>query len=201
MSELKDRVYALVTRVAKAEKVTREALGEFSRSALAYVLETDDIDVVNRMVNVLTPMNRRTAILFFREFLPWEEEKDADGNHVRFGKRSQKNKVVDKKSTAIAEFLADENSTIWTWAKENVSVEKTPDYMGNLERALKTVLAGNEKKGVAPANPIEVIDHIMRQISAEDMGTYLEQQAVVRAEAAQKYLTQPTHQVEQQQAA
>ena len=68
MNNLKAVVYGRLEAIMAAEKITRVELGAMSRELLMYVPDTNDIDIVNRLLGVLTPMNRRTAILFFFKF-------------------------------------------------------------------------------------------------------------------------------------
>ena len=46
---------------------------------------THDIDAVNRLLNVLTPMNKKASIVFFQAFLPfaYKAEDEAFGKMVK----------------------------------------------------------------------------------------------------------------------
>lgn len=158
-NNLKAVVYGRLEEIANAEKITRVQLRELSRELLVYVPDTDDIDIVNRLINVLTPMNAKACVLFFGHFLPWEREKDNDGNHVRFGKRMQGDKKVNKRLELIKEFLADENNNIWTWADSNIEV-KQKDFKAMIARTIKKALEGDEKSDTDPLTPTQVIDAV-----------------------------------------
>ena len=99
-NNLKAVVYGRLEAIMAAEKITRVELGAMSRELLIYVPETHDIDIVNRLINALTPVNRRAAILFFKHFLPWDVENDADGVFAKFGKMHKGEKKVAKKHMA-----------------------------------------------------------------------------------------------------
>ena len=92
ISNLKASILAHITAIAAAEKITRASLGEISRELIMYVPDTKDIDLVNRLLGVLTPMNRATAVLYFKHFLPWDWEKDAN----KFGSMMQGDKKLAK---------------------------------------------------------------------------------------------------------
>lgn len=101
-----------ITKIRNAEKVTKAVLGELSRELLEYVKETGDVQPVNKLISVLTPMNKRTAMLFFSHFLPFNQE---DGTFTK-KKRNGTFALTD-------EFLATDD-TIWDWAADNIKVEK-----------------------------------------------------------------------------
>lgn len=156
-------VYATFAEVAAAEKVTRAGLRTLSRDLLEYVPETDDIAIVNRLLGVLTPMNRATAILYFAHFLPWEQEKDVDGNFLRFGKRMKGEKKLKRKADDIAAWLAEEGNDIWSWAEVNVEV-KQKDFKATVARAIESALKGQKAKGAT-----EDDDYITPPLTQEEL--------------------------------
>lgn len=111
-----------IDKLAKAERVTKAVLATLSRDLLTYIYvdKTEDISPVNRLLTVLTPMNKATAILFFKNFLAWRFDDEA----VVFTKK--KKKQFQDKEMAANLFLANEDSDIWTWAAEHVKVEAKP---------------------------------------------------------------------------
>jgi hypothetical protein len=123
-----------VKALAKAEKLTRETLRDMSRDLLSMVQATEDITYVNRVVAVLTPMNQKTAVLFFREYSGFkynEEEKV-------FGKKEKKHEEITAKALAA---LDDPHFNMWTWAEKNLDVAKKPFKLEDItkfaERAVK----------------------------------------------------------------
>lgn len=146
----KDALKTLNTRIlkiAKAENIVHAELGAFSREVLDYVLRTEDITPVNRIIGVdkngkpyMTRNNRVVAMHFFAEFLPFTAEGKASDATLVFGKlkgeRSQ-----EKCTKAINDFLHNPEATIWTWAKENVTTEKKPvDYAAKVGNAIIAAL-------------------------------------------------------------
>lgn len=184
MSNLKAVVYGRLEQIADAEKITRVQLGMLSRELLLYVPDTQDIAIVNRLVHILTPMNARTAILFFTHFLPWEIEKDDNDNFIRFGKKSKKLKVLTRKDKMIKDFLAAEENDIWTWAKANVKIEqKTVSMNDILVKAVKEALLGKDTKTqhADPLTPAEVAAVFLAEL---DEDTILEAITAAETEAA-----------------
>ena len=92
-----------IARLINSEKVTKKELGFISRELLEYVPETNDIGKVNRLLSVLTPMNKMTAIYFFKNFLPFRFDEDSR----TFGKKLKGEKTLGKYSDKIETFLKD----------------------------------------------------------------------------------------------
>ena len=172
MNNLKAVVYGRLEAIMAAEKITRVELGAMSRELLMYVPDTNDIDIVNRLLGVLTPVNRRTAIIFFQNFLPWDAEKDAEKVFVRFGKKHKGERRVTKKMTEITKFLSDESNNIWTWSDANVDIEqKVVNMATELSAIISKSLKGFETKN-KKADPMpkqQVVDTILSHISIDDM--------------------------------
>lgn len=157
MSNLKNTVYARVAAITAAEKITKVELAAVSREMLIYVPQSDDIDIVNRLISALTPVNKKVAILYFKHFLPWEEETDAKGNHVRFGKKMKLAKAITARLTLIKDWLAEESNTIWAWADDNIEVKKK-DFAANIQKAIKAALKGDEKSGTEPLTHAQIVN-------------------------------------------
>ena len=120
-----------IETIRASERVTKSELATISRELLEYMAvdKSNDIDAVNRLFGALTPMNLKVAGMFFSHFLPWK----FDGDTVSFGKRFKGEKAVERAFDKCVEALADPNFNIWTWAADNVKIEKKkPDYLSCL---------------------------------------------------------------------
>lgn len=111
---------ARINALHAAEKITRESLRDLSRDLLHVTHETLDIGFVNRTLDVLTPMNRKTAVLFFKAFSGFKYDEDS----MKFVQKDKKN-YDDVKSKAMLA-LDDPHFNMWTWAEKNVNVEAKP---------------------------------------------------------------------------
>lgn len=161
MSNLKNSVYAAIDALASSEKITREVLANISRELLMYVPDSQDIDAVNRLIGVLTPVNKKMAIMFFSHFLPWIVEKTPEGDFQRFGKKFEGDKKIARRMTLIDTFLKDTTNTIWTWSKVNVSVEPSQkDFARLIQNNVKNALKGDQKTNTPPLNPALVMDAV-----------------------------------------
>ena len=155
-----------ITELSKAERITKKLLGSLSRDLLQYVIDTDDVRPINRLLGteehdgkpVLTYMNRQTANLYFKEFLPWSNEETKQG--LLF-KNKNKDERFNKKLALIVEWLADELNDIWLWAKDNIDIGTKKDYAAEIQKAIKAALKGNDKLGYEPLSIPQVLDAVM----------------------------------------
>jgi hypothetical protein len=155
---IKKSLYAALEKLANAERITKATLAEISRDSLNYVVETADIDYINRVIAVLTPMNKAVAIEFFTHFLPWDVEKTEAGAFVRFTTKTKKDKKLRDCAERMKEFLADEHNTIWTWAETNIDIEvKKKDFAGLIVKAITKAMKGDEKSDTDPLTHQEIV--------------------------------------------
>ncbi len=134
-----------IETLAKSERITKATLGELSRDLLEYIYINDsqDITPVSRLLAVLTPMNKLTAIHFFKNFLAWKFDEVA----CVFTKKN-KRKYEDS-LLAVELFLGNEDSNIWTWAEANIKLEpKQVDWAKRLasdfEKAMDDGMSFND---------------------------------------------------------
>ena len=144
-----------IETLANAEKITKVVLSELSRELLAYVLidgkEVDgelvpsfDIQPVNKVLRVLTPMNRRVATMFFTTLLPFKFD-DATNSFTKMNKANQ----VENATLAVEIALTDDAFDIWVWAENNVKIEpKEVDWnkklTADMVKALEAGLTGDD---------------------------------------------------------
>ena len=139
---LKATINTRIETLRASERITKLELSLISREILAYVMGDDgvveashDIDSVNRLIAVLTPMNKKTACLFFSTFLPFA----FDEQTCKFG--SMQKKKALKQAGLIPEFLADAGNDIWVWAENNIKMEKKNiDYLANIVKDVAKAL-------------------------------------------------------------
>ena len=144
MSNIKAVIVAGIASVAKSETNVRSKLSSLSRELLMYVPDSGDIGMVNRLLDVVTPRNREMLVLFFNEFLPWKLEKTAG---IFTGKIKGKGSI-EKKLTAIDQFLKREHNDVWTWADENITTTVRPkNYASKLTKLVERSLA-DENEGL-----------------------------------------------------
>lgn len=162
-----DIINTAIKTIAGAEKITKKVLGEVSRTMLEYVVNDEawDSAAINRLLAVLTPMNKKTAVLYFSHFLPFVVE---EGHFGAMPKDKQAKKNAKLKSVnLVTEFLVDEENNIWTWAEQNVKVEqKDIDYAKRVTSAVNNAMA-EDKGGLGLADVLEAV--MAAGISTDDV--------------------------------
>lgn len=136
----------------KAEKVTRSELMTLSRSVLEAVHETGDISYVNRILEVLTPVNRKVAKLYFQMFTGFRYDSESD----TFTRKDKKN--YDEKKEACDKFLTDPLNNIWSWAGRHVDVEPKAFDAESLKKSIETIIKKATKSNI---NKMEILKATM----------------------------------------
>ena len=132
-----------IEKLAASERVTKAELSALSREVLDYIRQPDcwDAQVINRLLVVLTPMNQKTAVLFFKAHTPFAFNEET---HTFSGIKNKKAKASSLE--AIEMFLAS-GQDIWDWAQSNITVEKKkPNYMVLITKNVKGALESHESR-------------------------------------------------------
>jgi hypothetical protein len=154
-----------IRALQESERVTKSTLGFLSRDVLE-ALHTEesktfgDIQYVNRLLAVLSPMNKKTFIKFIQELGGFLfNEKD--------GVFTKKDKVLysEKRTIAMA-LLADANWNIWVYSQD-WSPEGKPYTLDKISESVKTIFKKAEKNGLKRADVIKAI--LAGGIEAEEM--------------------------------
>lgn len=140
-------INARIETIAQAERVTKKELGLLSREIFEYTLEQWDSQVINRLLAVLTPMNKRTAILYFQAFTPFKYVEEAQ----EFGGIVKANDNKARCEALMVAFLGSDGN-IWTWAEQHVKVEpKEVDFLANITKNVKKAIESDKGDGVLEA--------------------------------------------------
>lgn len=128
-----------IKKIGNGETTFKQELATLSRELLEYVPSTGDIDAVNRLIAVLSPLNKDKVTAFFKAFLSHKLDKGV------FGKKSTNKDMVAKRNKAITMFLSVESNNVWTWLAEKAKpVErqrKAKDLGKAVERAVEAAIA------------------------------------------------------------
>lgn len=134
-----------------AEKVTKVTLRILSREMLDAVHVGGDIQPVNRLLEVLTPVNRRVCVMFFQHFSGhFYSEKDA-----KFGKRDKAGYAAKYK--LAEEFLDDPLNNIWSWQAREVDMEAKPFTLLKITKQVESLLKKAEKAGFSQADTFKAM--------------------------------------------
>ncbi len=141
-------LYAVINRLAKTERVTKELLGKLSRDILSLHLQEGesqhDVRVINKLLSVLTPVNRKVMAKFGEYFLPYQ----FDAETCTFGKLFLKDAKKERCYLAMGSFLAEPDNNVWTWQEEHINIEAKPaNYAGDVTKAIAKALKHEVAKG------------------------------------------------------
>ena len=137
-------INARIATIGNGELSFKQEMGTVSRDILVYIRENGDIDAVNRLMAVLSPINKEKTKQYFNHFLPYTWEMKAS----RFGSKSKNKDVVTKKEKLADEFLADKAANIWTWIADQNSAEpvaKPKEYEKKIEALVKKAIEDKEE--------------------------------------------------------
>lgn len=143
---------ASLAKLADSEKVTKAELMSLSRSVLEAHHVTQDVGFINRLIGVLTPVNRKVAILYFQEFSGFKWNADSQ---AFTGKDKKK---YDEQHKKALDFLADPLNNIWSWAAREVEVEKKDFDLDRLKKQLESTL---KKAADAQFSQLQVLETMM----------------------------------------
>ena len=87
---------------------------------LEAVHATEQIGYVNQLLAVLTPVNRKAAVVFFKHFAGFHYDEVTR----MFTKKSKKRYEQAHKNAM--EFLQDPNNNMFSWAERHIEVEQKP---------------------------------------------------------------------------
>jgi len=166
---------ASLEKIANSEKVTKIELRDISRSVLQAWHATGNVIYVNRLLKVLTPINKKTAIVFFKHFGGFSFD-DVMGEFTHKSK-----KRYDKAHAESVKFLENPNNNIWSWAERHIEVSHKPFDIASVEKymtkAIKNaagvglsqvdLLKAVFKAGIDPQCIIEVMDSMGYEFSEE----------------------------------
>lgn len=140
-----------VKKIASAEKVTKEVLRTVSRDILVATHETGDIGFVNRLIAILTPVNKKVAILYFKEFTGFRYDDAA----LMFTTKNKR--TYEEAHKAYANFIAEPANNIWTWAERNVEIEKAPFELSKVTDFVKNAIKKAENAGKSKADVLAAV--------------------------------------------
>ena len=139
-----------VKKLAAAEKVGKELLRSMSREVLEAHHVTCDVAYINGIIAVLSPMNRKMCILFFKEFSGHTCNEDGV-----FGKKDKKKYEEARKSSF--DQLEDPLFNVFSWADRHVEVERKPFTLGKLQQQMGSLVKKAEENKISHADIIRAM--------------------------------------------
>lgn len=142
---------AAIDALLASEQVTKRELRAVSRTVLEATHETGDIQYVNRLIGVLSPVNRKVAIVFFRHFTGFSFD-DKLGMFTKKSKKRYPQSFAD-----YVEFIAEPANNIWTWAERNIEVEQKPLDFEKLGKLAKGMLTRAAEANISQADVMRAL--------------------------------------------
>ena len=140
---------ANVQKLAASEKITKELLRSMSRDVLEAHHATGDVAYINGIITVLSPLNKKVCILFFKEF------SGHTCNEGVFGKKDKKKYEEARK--ASFDWLEDPTFNVFSWAERNVEVERKPFTLGKLQQQMGSLVKKAEENKISHADIIRAM--------------------------------------------
>ena len=151
----------MVKRVAASEKITKADLREWCNHIVHAMHTYGHIDYMNKLIAVLSPMNKRTCVEFFKTFAGYKINPDTG---VFEGKDKKK---YLKALADWQKFSADPLNNIWVWSERHLDVVVKPFTTEDITKRMSSLW-----KSAHQAN-ISNVDILKAVLSAKDKGTGL----------------------------
>ena len=140
-----------IVALATSEKVTRVELATLSRTVLEAWHAVGNVDYANKLLTVLTPVNRKVAVVFFKHFSGFSYD-DALG---MFTKKSKKR--YESAAKECVTWLEDPLNNIWTWAGRNIEIEQKKFDADAITKYMTSALKKAAGAGMSQADVMRAI--------------------------------------------
>ena len=143
-----------VSRMRKVERIGKQLMSTLSRDLVSYVYESNDIGLLNRLIEGLTPMNKQAACLYYAEFIGWKFDKDL----CEFGGKMP-TAMYKKRFNKAKEWLSDGPNDIWHWialTQDKKPNGKAKEYADKITKLAKKAL-NDAEEDISPAELIAAI--------------------------------------------
>lgn len=148
-----------IRALQESERITKDALRSLSRECLMLVHyesnKQGDISPINQVLNVLTPVNRKTWILFMQEFTGFH----FDEKQQAFTKKDKR--LYEDKCNAACSMLDDPLFNLWSWADMHIKVEKKVFKLETLGKDVKRALEAQDDEGNLLYSKADVIRTVL----------------------------------------
>lgn len=140
----------------RSEFVTKEELKGLSRSLLGALHNgpeglLGDIGYINRLMGVLTPINKQACREYFKHFTGFVFSEET----FTFVKKHAK--MYDATKILANEFLAEPHNNLWTWAERNIEVSKKEFDINQAGEFFKKFVKKAEKNGLSQMDVVKNI--------------------------------------------
>lgn len=142
---------ANIERLSASEKITKDLLRSMSREVLEAHHATGDVAYINGIIAVLSPMNKKVCVLFFKEFSGHLFSEDTKS----FSKKDKK-RYDDAKKKSFDQ-LEDPMFNVFSWADRHVEIEKKPFTIGKMQQQMGSLVKKAEENKISHADIIRAL--------------------------------------------
>ena len=164
-----------IDKIASSEAVSKRELRDVSRTVLEAWHSTGNVVYANRLLKILSPMNKKTAVVFFKHFSGFHFD-DVLGE---FDHKSKKR--YEQAHKECMTFLENPNNNIWSWADRHIELQQKPFDISSVEKYMSKavkqaagvgltqvdLLKAVFKAGIDPACIIQVMDEMGYEFDTE----------------------------------
>lgn len=138
-------------RLAASEKVTKEDLKVLSRNVLEAWHATGQVVYANKLLMVLSPVNKKVAVVFFKRFSGYSFD-EVQGMFTGKSKKRYEQAALD-----CVEFLADPHNNIWTWADRHVEIQAKDFELGAVTKYITSTLKKAAGVGLSQSDVLRAV--------------------------------------------
>lgn len=140
-----------INKLADSEKVTKGELKTVSRSILVATHTTGQVLYMNKLIAVLTPVNKKVAVAFLKCFTGYVYD-DVMNMFTKKSKKKYEQAVKD-----YEEFMADPHANIWTWADKHIEVTHKPFSLDKVTHYMTKALKDAQGVGLSDVDIIKAV--------------------------------------------
>jgi hypothetical protein len=137
--------------LAGSERITKETLKTVSRDVLCIWHQTGNVGYANKLLLVLTPINKKVAVAFFKRFSGYSFD-DTSGMFTKKSKKRYEDAHKD-----CMEALDDPHFNIWTWADRHIEVQPKAFSLDSVNKYYVSALKQAQGAGLTQADVIRAI--------------------------------------------
>lgn len=138
-------------RITKSENITKHELKIVSRTMLEAWHITGNVHYVNRLLKVVTPVNKKALIVFAKHFGGFSYDEV-------LGEFTHKSKKRYESAHKLAlEFLENPHNNLWTWAERHIEVAQKPFNIENVEKFIKSALNKGAGVGLSQVDILKAV--------------------------------------------
>lgn len=146
---------ASIRKLTASEGISKDMLKALSRSVIEAHHATGNNGYINKLIAVLSPMNKKACIVFFKHFSGYHYDEEAC---LFVGKRKKRYDAAHKESM---EFLQDPNNNLWSWAERHIEVEQKPfnpeSFKASFKKSFEMNLQKARDNGISQSDMLKLV--------------------------------------------